>query len=120
MAGLCPVQQSLESRSDCCLRKKSLNHEPSFYQRVFREGWEAEWKKGFAEGWNRGFAKGLMKGQRKEDRKRLVRLGRRRFGRLDKPTRTAIESIDDLKRLERLLERVHAASSWADVLAESK
>jgi hypothetical protein len=59
-------------------------------------------------------------GELKEVRKILIRLGRVRFGRLDKATRATLEAIDDLERLETLSERVLTATSWADLLAETK
>jgi hypothetical protein len=59
-------------------------------------------------------------GEIKEARKLLHRLGRIRFGRLPKLTRAAIEAIDDLERLEHLSERLLTATSWADLLDESK
>jgi hypothetical protein len=81
------------------LRTMNLLKESSFYQFLLKEQKQA---------------------QIKEARKLLIRLGRQRFGRLNKATRTAIESIDDLERLERMFERVYAVSSWAELLAESK
>jgi predicted transposase YdaD len=86
------------------LRSMNLLKESSFYEMILREGRK----------------EGEKKGQLREARKVLIRLGRIRFGRLDQATRKTIESIGDLKRLERLLERVHAASSWADLLAEAE
>lgn len=58
-----------------------------------------------------GRKEGEKKGQLREARRLLIRLGRIRFGRLDKAIRTAIESIDDLDRLERMFVRVHGVSS---------
>ena len=55
-----------------------------------------------------------------EAKKILIRQGRMRFGRLPKGTRAAIEAIDDLERLEHLCERLLTATSWADLLAETK
>jgi hypothetical protein len=80
----------------------------SFYQVLLKEGREL------------GEKVGLQRGEIKEARKLLFRLGRKRFGRLDKGTRAAIEAIDDLERLERLSERLLTASSWADLLAETE
>jgi hypothetical protein len=61
---------------------------------------------------------GLEKGRITQAREILFRLGRLRFGRLDKATRSAIEAIDDLERLERLNERILTATNWRDLLAE--
>jgi predicted transposase YdaD len=94
----------------------NLLKESSFYESILREG-RAE---GRELGRKEGEKKGEKKGQLKEAQKLLVRVGRIRLGRLDKATRTAIESIDDLDRLERMFVRVHDVSSWADLLAASK
>ena len=59
-------------------------------------------------------------GRIREARDTLFRQGRIRFGRLDKATRAALEAIDDLERLEYLSERLLTATSWADLLAETK
>ncbi len=86
------------------LRSMNLLRESSFYEMILREGEK----------------KGEKKGQLREARKLLIRLGRIHFGRLDQATRKVIEAIDDLERLEHLFERIHAVSSWADLLAEAK
>jgi predicted transposase YdaD len=78
----------------------------SFYQVILKEGREE------------GRKEGLEQGEIQGARKLLIRLGRIRFGRLPKATRTAIEAIDDLERLERLSERLLTATSWADLLSE--
>ena len=86
----------------------NLLRESSFYEMILREGRK--------EGEKRGEKKGQLRGARKL----LIRFGRNRFGRPDQATRKAIQAIDDLKRLERLAERIDAVSSWADLLAEAK
>jgi predicted transposase YdaD len=89
--------------------------ESSFYQLILKEGREEGREKGREE----GRIEGQKVGQIAEAQKLLVRLGRMRFGRLDKATRTRIESIHDLERLERLSERLFTASNWDEFLAES-
>jgi predicted transposase YdaD len=84
----------------------------SLYQVILKEGIE--------NGLKEGRGQGQRQGRIDEARKVLFRLGRIRFGRLDKPTRANIEAIDDLDRLERLSERVLNATSWADLLANSE
>jgi len=71
------------------------------------------------EGRKEGLGQGRRQGRIEGARKVLLRLGRIRFGRLDKATRAAIEAIDDPQRLEHLSERLLTATSWADLLAES-
>ncbi len=82
----------------------NILRDSSFYQVLLKEGREV----------------GLREGEIKGARKVLIHQGRIRFGRLDKGTRTAIEAIDDLERLETLSERILTATSWADLLAETK
>jgi hypothetical protein len=54
----------------------------------------------------------------KEAQAVLLHLGQIRFGPPDEPTRTAIESLQDLDRLNRLHERLLTASNWTELLAE--
>jgi hypothetical protein len=81
------------------LRTMNILKDSSFYQVMLKEGREGE-----------------IRGARRL----LIRLGRIRFGRLPKVVRAAIESIDDLERLEHLGERVLTATSWDDLLATGK
>jgi predicted transposase YdaD len=76
----------------------------SFYQVLLKEGRE----------------EGRKQGEISGARKFLIHQGRIRFGRLPKATRAAIEAIDDLQRLERLSEQLLTATSWADLLAETR
>jgi hypothetical protein len=46
----------------------------------------------------------------------LLRLGRKRFGEPDQATRQALEAITNLKKLDRLADRVLEAESWQDLL----
>jgi predicted transposase YdaD len=94
------------------LRTMNILKDSSLYQVILKEGIE----KGLKEG--RG--QGQRQGRIDEARKVLFRLGRIRFGRLDKPTRVAIEAIDDLERLGQLSERLLTATSWADLLTDSE
>jgi predicted transposase YdaD len=84
------------------MRTMNILKDSSYYQVLLKEGME----------------KGLHQGRIKEAQQVLFRLGRLRFGRLDKATRSAIEAIDDLERLQRLSERILTATSWGDLLAE--
>jgi hypothetical protein len=52
--------------------------------------------------------------------KLLFHLGRSRLGPISKKTRVAIESINDLPRLERLGERLLEVSNWAELLSEAE
>jgi predicted transposase YdaD len=98
------------------LRTMNILKDSSFYQVLLKEGME----KGRQEGLEIGLKTGLEKGRIKQAKEVLFHLGRIRFGRLDKATRSAIEAIDDLERLERLSERILTATNWRDLLAESE
>jgi hypothetical protein len=82
------------------------------WQRVL-EGWNVEDSPVILE-WIR---QGEVRGRIEEARAILLRLGRRQFGRVTKATRTALESIVDLERLERMSERLLEVESWQDLLA---
>ncbi len=62
-------------------------------------------------------AEGRAEGQAVEARKILLHLGGKRFGPPDVRTRTAIEAIADVERLEQLTERLLDVSSWEELLA---
>lgn len=49
----------------------------------------------------------------------LLRLGRKRFGPPDASTESALTSIKDLERLERLADAILTATSWSELLATS-
>jgi len=112
--------KALEKR----LRTMNILKDSSFYQVILQEGMEKGRKEGRKEGREEGRKEGLGQGERQGQiagaRAVLFRLGRIRFGRLDKATRAAIEAIDDLDRLKQLSERLLTATSWADLLAESE
>jgi hypothetical protein len=86
------------------LRTMNILKDSSFYQLMLKEGREVGRREGEIEG----------------ARKLLIRQGRIRFGRLPRSIRAAIEAIDDPERLEHLGERILSATSWDDLLAETK
>jgi hypothetical protein len=64
----------------------------------------------------KGRAEGRVEGQAAEARKILLRQGTKRFGSPDARTRSAIEAIADVDRLEQLTERLLDVSSWDELL----
>ncbi len=66
---------------------------------------------------NKGREEGLQYGQISEARRILLRLATARFGEPDESTLRTLESIDDLDRLERSVDRILAASSWVELIA---
>lgn len=64
------------------------------------------------------FYQSIMDEGRVEGQKRvLLRLGEKRFGRPDARTRTALEAVTDLQEIERLTDRLLDAASWEELLA---
>ncbi|MBA2449598.1 MAG: hypothetical protein H0V51_16380 [Chloroflexi bacterium] len=93
------------------LRGVRAMRESSTYQAILAEG--------RAEGEAAGRAEGEAAGRAAEARAILLRLGRERFGPPDARTRTALDQIDDLDRLEPLTVRLLKVGSWDDLLARS-
>jgi hypothetical protein len=60
----------------------------------------------------------IKEGRVKQTQSNILRLGGTRFGPPDDATKAAIESTEELDRLERLLDRILTASSWGELLAE--
>jgi len=94
------------------LRTMNILKDSSFYQVILGEGME--------KGRQEGLGQGQLQGRIEEAREVLFRLGRIRFGRINKGIRAAILAIDNLDRLERSSERLLMATTWADLLAESE
>lgn len=65
----------------------------------------------------RGWQKGRQVGQVEEVQRLLLRWGGKRFGEADEAIKNAIVAINDLDRLERMLDVVLTAASWDAVLA---
>ena len=84
------------------LQTMNITTESSYYRLAVKEGRQQGRQEGRIEG-----ARAL-----------ILRQGQARFGPPDEPTRTAIEAINDLERLERLSDRVLTATTWAELLAE--
>jgi predicted transposase YdaD len=82
--------------------------ESSFYQEIMELG-EA-----------RGEARGMAEGKAEEARGLLLKLGRKKFGVPGRHVLEEIEGLSDLKRLERLCERLLSVSSWDDLVRPPK
>jgi predicted transposase YdaD len=63
-----------------------------------------------------GLAEGLAKGRVEGARRLLAVLGGEHLGEIDSHTRSALEEIDDLDRLERMAKGLLKAKSWQDLL----
>ena len=66
-----------------------------------------------------GRKEGLELGKIEEARRLILRLGQIRFGPPAEEIRKAIESIEDVDRLERLGDRLIVVASWAELLDET-
>jgi hypothetical protein len=60
---------------------------------------------------------GRVEGDLRTSHRWLLRLGRKRFGAADSTTESALTSIKDLERLERMAEAVLTVNSWQELLA---
>ena len=58
----------------------------------------------------------LDEGQLKHARNTVLRLGRARLGPPDESTRAAVTAQEDLERLDRMIDRAGAVSSWQELL----
>jgi predicted transposase YdaD len=63
------------------------------------------------------FAKGRAEGRAEEARDALLRLGGKKLGKPSERVQTRLDAIDDLDRLNALLERILDVSSWDELLA---
>ena len=57
------------------------------------------------------------KGRVEECHRVLLRQGRSRFGAADAASETALRAIEDIDRLERMVDAVMTAQSWQELLA---
>ena len=73
--------------------------------------------RGRAEGEARGRAEGEARGRAEEARRVLTRLGTRRLGQPDAVTTASLTELNDVERIERMIDRLLDATSWAEVLA---
>ena len=64
-----------------------------------------------------GIEKGIEQGRIDEARRLVLRLGRKNLGPPTKKTVAALTSLDDIDRLERLLEHLGDVKSWKALLA---
>jgi hypothetical protein len=70
----------------------------------------------FAKGEAKGRVEGQIQGRAEEARDVLLRLGRKKLGQPDEGVRTQVATIDDVDRLNALLERILDVSSWSELL----
>ena len=60
---------------------------------------------------------GRAEGRAEGERRGLLLLGSQRLGPPDATTRSALNAIDSVERLERMLERLLKVESWEELLA---
>lgn len=66
--------------------------------------------------YEKGFEKGIEKGIEKGTQNTLLRLGTKQFGSASPELESRIREINDLTRLEELIDRLPMAQSWDDLL----
>jgi hypothetical protein len=64
----------------------------------------------------KGKSEGKLEGKIEQAQSFVIRLGAKRFGGADSETLATLSNIQDLERLERIVERVAETSSWAELL----
>jgi predicted transposase YdaD len=82
--------------------------ESSVYQDIFT--------KGEAKGHVDGRIDGRVEGRIEEARLAILRVGRKRLGQPDEGVQKMIDAIDDVDRLNSLLERTLDVSSWSELM----
>ena len=58
----------------------------------------------------------LEEGERKHARKTILRLGRAHLGPPNEGTLATVNALEDLERLDRMIDRVQVAASWWELL----
>jgi hypothetical protein len=104
------TKELMENQPRFCLwflLGRDVMKESVTYQTILREGkaeaWD-EWK---------------LEGKIEEAKRILLRQGRKRFGQPKASVKAQVESLADLRRLERLIDRVLDAKSWDDLICET-
>ena len=96
--------------------------ESTTYQWILKEGREEGIKQGIQEGRQEGRQEGLQEGLHEgrvtEARRLLLHLGVRRIGNPPPKAKAAVDRIDQIERLELLIDRIHDAevTSWNQLL----
>ena len=86
--------------------------EPVFAEKTGRE---ALWKQKL-EGWNVEESTVVNEWFVRREAPLLLRMGARRFGPAPEEVEAAIRAITKPDRMERMIERIHEAADWADLL----
>jgi len=89
--------------------------ESTTYQAILREGLEEGRQKGMKEGRKEGLKEGALS----EAKRALVIVGEHRLGVLDQDSRSLLESIQKIERLEELMGRLDDAANWRELLAQA-
>lgn len=74
-------------------------------------------QKGIAQGITQGISQGIAQGILKDRQDLLLKFGGRRLGAASAQLQDRIQTLRDADRLERMIERVHDAKSWEEVLS---
>jgi hypothetical protein len=89
--------------------------ESSTYQAILQEGLQEGLQKGLQKGLQQGLAEGAVQ----EARRLLLRLGTKLLGRPSARAQSALAKIEDLGKLEALIERLGMVESWPALLTEA-
>jgi predicted transposase YdaD len=96
-----------------------LRYSPALAEQLFRGVMTMRESSTYMAILEEGLKKGREEGAVSEVRKLLRKFGERNLGPPDTPTATALDRIDDLARLEQLLEQLPNAETWNELLGPS-
>ncbi len=88
-----------------------------FEEKGLLRGIEQGMQKGIEQGMQKGIEQGMQKGRLDESHRLLLRLAQRRFNKVDPAMASALRTITDLDRLERMVDAILTANSWEELLA---
>ncbi len=83
-----------------------------------RDAEERGMQRGIEHGMQRGMERGIALGEARGKRESILRLGSTRLGKPDATSRSMLEAIDSVERLDALLIRAIEAKSWNDLLGQ--
>ena len=113
------VKELIEETTAMILGIRGIE-ESSVYQDIFARGRAEGEARGRAEGEASGRAEGEARGRAEEARRILIRQGLKRLGQPDESVLARISTLNDLDRLDHLLDRLLEVASWDELLASSE
>ncbi|MGL4464208.1 MAG: hypothetical protein ACRDD1_16770 [Planctomycetia bacterium] len=107
----------LKAASTLTLLRASKSEVEAIFQGVGEMSQLTAYDEAILEGETKGLLKGEIKGEIKGRRDVLRRQGSRCYGAADAAVEMELASIDDLERLDRMIDALWTAGSWQEILA---